>query len=133
MAKETTTAMETTHGDNLPESTRPGRVFTPPVDIFENEKAITVLADMPGVAAKDLDVDLNEGVLTITGHAFEPEREGELAVLREYGTGTFQRKFTLSQTIDQEKIEAKLVDGVLHLELPKQDKAKPRKIKVGMS
>jgi HSP20 family molecular chaperone IbpA len=114
----------------VPEQTRPGAVYSPAVDIFENDNAITVLADMPGVKAQDLKIDLRESVLTLTGRVTPPDRGKESDVLREYQSGTFFRQFTLSETIDQTKIDAKLTDGVLRLELPKVEKARPRQITV---
>ena len=117
----------------VPEQTRPGPVYTPSVDIFETDNAITVFADMPGVKAADLKIDLRESVLTLTGRVTAPESAKESDVLREYHTGTFFRQFTLSETIDQAKIDAKLTDGVLRLELPKVEKARPRQITVRTS
>lgn len=112
----------------IPEQTRPGPVYTPAADIFENVDAITVLADMPGVRAEDLKIDLRDGVLTLTGHVTPPEKPAESDVLREYESGTFFRQFTLAETIDQSKIDARLADGVLRLELPKIESARPRQI-----
>ena len=114
----------------VPEQTRPGPVYSPAVDIFENDNSITVLADMPGVKAQNLNIDLRESVLTLTGRVTDPENEKELDVLSEYQTGTFFRQFTLAETIDQSKIDAKLTDGVLRLELPKIERARPRQITV---
>ncbi|NUP07306.1 MAG: Hsp20/alpha crystallin family protein [Polyangiaceae bacterium] len=114
----------------VPEQTRPGAVYSPSVDIFENDNAITVLADMPGVKAQDLKIDLHESVLTLTGRVTPPNSGKESDVLREYQSGTFFRQFTLSETIDQAKIDAKLSAGVLRLELPKVEKARPRQIAV---
>jgi HSP20 family protein len=114
----------------VPEHTHPGPVYAPATDIFENDASITVLADMPGVKAPDLEVDLRESVLTLTGRVTAPEGQGETDVLREYHASTFFRQFTLSETIDQAKISARLVDGVLRLELPKVEKARPRQITV---
>lgn len=112
------------------EATHTGPLVAPAVDIFENSDAITLLADMPGVAVKDLEIDLNEGMLTITGRAGYPASDNEQEVMTEFSPATFQRKFTLSQSVDQAKIEARLDDGVLRLKLPKAERAKPRKIKV---
>jgi HSP20 family molecular chaperone IbpA len=112
------------------EQTRPGPVYSPATDIFENAHSITVLADMPGVKAEDLQIDLRESVLTLTGRVTAPEKPSESVVLREYDSGVFFRRFTLSETIDQSKIDAKLADGVLRLELPKVEKARPRQITV---
>jgi HSP20 family molecular chaperone IbpA len=113
-----------------PEQTRPGPVFVPPVDIFENDRSITVLADMPGVKADDLSIDLRDSVLTLNGTVKNPRSQGETDVVREFETGTFLRQFTLSEAVDQTKIDAKLVDGVLRLELPKVERARPRQITV---
>ena len=112
------------------EQTRPGPVFTPAVDIFETEKEITLLADMPGVKAGDLDIDLHDNVLSLDGNVESPERADEVDVFREYRTGQYYRQFTLSHVIDQSKIKAELKDGVLRLRLPKVEAAAPRKITV---
>jgi HSP20 family molecular chaperone IbpA len=112
------------------EHTRPGVVFLPAVDIYETEKAITILADMPGVKAGDLTVDLRDNVLTLDGEVKSPEGEGERELMREYRTGRYYRQFTLSQVIDQQKIGADLKDGVLKVSLPKVEAAVPRRISV---
>jgi HSP20 family protein len=112
------------------EPTRPGLVFTPAVDIFENAEGITVLADMPGVESKDLNIDLRESILTLEGDVESSEKADEVDVIREYRTGKYYRQFTLSQVIDQGKITAELKDGVLRLWLPKVEAATPRKITV---
>jgi HSP20 family protein len=116
-----------------PEHTRSGDVYTPAADIFESEGVITVLADMPGVRAKDLEIDLRDNVLTLRGAISEAGNGSETDVLREYRAGTFFRRFTVAESIDQSKIDAKLSDGVLRLELPKVERAKPRQIAVKTS
>lgn len=112
------------------EQTKPALVFTPLVDISETEKEITLLADMPGVKAADLKIDLRDDVLTLIGEATAPEGTEETDVVREYRTGKYYRQFTISDVIDQSKIEAVLTDGVLRLALPKAEAAKPRQIAV---
>ena len=112
------------------EQTEPGVVFTPDVDIFESEDKLTLLADMPGVAPEDIQIDLNENVLTISGGVRPFENAAESDVLIEFEIGRYYRQFTLSEVIDQSRIEAKLEDGVLRLSLPKAEKAKPRQIAV---
>jgi HSP20 family protein len=112
------------------EQTKPGVVFTPAVDIFETDKEITLLADMPGVTSKALNIDLHENILTLDGDVNSPEGTDEVDVIREYHTGKYYRQFTLSQVIDQAKIDAVLEDGVLRLRLPKVEAATPRKIAV---
>lgn len=112
------------------EQTRPGLVFTPDVDIFETETAITLLADLPGVRAEDLNIDLRDNTLTIAADITPVEGGDEEDILIEYETGKYYRQFSLSEVIAQEKIDAKLTDGVLRLTLPKVEKAVPRKITV---
>ena len=99
----------------------------------ENESALTVLADLPGVKAKNLKIDLRENILTLTAVEDSPQAEKETDVFREYECGTFFRQFTLAETIDQAKIEAELHDGVLRLQLPKTEAARPRQIAVKAS
>lgn len=112
------------------EQTRPGLVFAPEVDIFETDNKITLLADMPGVAVDSVNIDLQDGVLTVTGDVKPWEEADETDVLVEFEIGKYYRQFTLSDTIDQTNIDAKLENGVLRLTLPKAEKAVPRKITV---
>ena len=112
------------------EQTRPGLVFTPSVDIFENDKEIVLLADMPGVQAEALNIDLRDNTLTLDGGVEPFEAEGEEEVLIEYEVGKYYRQFSLSEMIDQNKIDAQLNNGVLRLTLPKVEKAAPRTITV---
>jgi HSP20 family molecular chaperone IbpA len=112
------------------EQTKPGLVFTPAVDIFEDDTALTLLADMPGVPQESVSIDLEDGVLTIAGDV-KPWADSEATdVLVEFQIGRYYRQFTLSEIIDQDAIEARLEDGVLRLILPKAEKARPRKISV---
>ena len=115
------------------EQTRAGRIFTPVVDIFETEQALTLLADMPGVKPDNLDIDLRDNTLTLTGDVGAFDTKGEDVLLAEYETGKYYRQFTLWEVIDQGKIDAKLTDGVLRLILPKVEKATPKKIEVKVS
>ncbi len=115
---------------NPAEQTKPGPIFTPAVDIFETDREITLLADMPGVKAGDLNIDLRDDVLTLAGEVEIPEGSDEMEVFREYQSGKYYRQFTLSEVIDQQRIEADLKDGVLRLNLPKVEPATPRKITV---
>jgi HSP20 family molecular chaperone IbpA len=112
------------------EQIKPGRVFTPAVDIFETGKEITLLADLPGVKSDELNIDLRDNVLTLTGDVTPWEEAEEEDLLIEYEIGRYFRQFTLSEVIDQDKIDAQLNDGVLRLILPKVEKATPRKISV---
>lgn len=112
------------------EQTRPGPVFIPVVDIYETEKDIVMLADMPGVKPDKVDIDLRENALTVMGDISPFEGPNEEDLMVEYEVGKYFRRFTLPDVIDQEKIDAKLKDGVLTLVLPKAEKAKPRKIAI---
>ncbi|MBW1776041.1 MAG: Hsp20/alpha crystallin family protein [Deltaproteobacteria bacterium] len=133
MANAQTKALKTKEKQEVmtpAEQTRPGAVFTPSVDIFETEQKITILADMPGVKADDLNIDLRDNTLTLLGEIAPVEGPDEEDVLIEYETGKYFRQFTLSEVIDQEKIDAQLKNGVLRLTLPKVEKATPKKILV---
>jgi HSP20 family protein len=112
------------------EGTRPGPVFVPAVDIFENANEITILADMPGVESNNVDIDLRDNQLTIVGRVEPVEKEKEVSLYKEFNWGDYFRQFTLSNVIDQAKIAAKMDNGVLKLVLPKVEKAKPQKINV---
>ena len=112
------------------EQTSPGLVFTPAVDIFETDKEITLLADMPGVKAGNLTIDLRDNILTLSADVAPAENADEEDILVEYETGKYYRQFTLGELINQEKIDAKLNDGVLRLKLTKVEKATPKKILV---
>ena len=112
------------------EQTKPGPVFTPNVDIFETEKEITMLADVPGVKAENLGIDLKDNTLTLTGEVNQRENPGVEYILTEYQVGSYYRQFTLTEVINQSKIDAELKNGVLRLTLPKVEKALPRKITV---
>ena len=111
------------------EPTLAGRFYTPSTDIYSTDDAITVVADMPGVSKESLEIDLREGVLTLTGKVEEVPEDYRL-LQREYQIGGYLRKFNISDRIDSTGINAVLKDGVLTVELPKAEEAKPRKITV---
>jgi HSP20 family protein len=103
------------------ERTRARRVYIPSVDIIEREDDILLIADMPGVDDKSLDITLEKDMLTIDGHSLR---------VSEYGIGDYHRVFTLSDEIDKEKINATVRHGVLRLTLPKAEAVRSRKIPV---
>jgi len=112
------------------ERTRDRKAFVPRTDIYEGSDAITIVTDMPGVDESSLDINLEKGVLTISGY-IEPELpDGYTLTYAEYEIGDYQRSFKLSNEIDQEGIQATLKDGVLRLVLPKVGPAKARKIEI---
>lgn len=104
--------------------------YTPPVDIFETPDAVTLLADMPGVGRDDLDISLEKDVLTIRGRVTEESPKDAELVYAEYRIGDYERSFTVSADIDRDTISAEIKNGVLTLTLPKQERAKPRKITI---
>ncbi len=112
------------------ELTKPGPVFIPNVDIFETEKEIIMLADIPGVKTEDLVIDLRDDTLTFTGEVKQTGRPDAEVILSEYQVGSYYRQFKLAEMIDQKKIDAALNNGVLRLTLPKIEKAMPRQITV---
>lgn len=114
---------------NEGELTYEGTYFTPAVDIYGTEKELVVLADMPGVHAGSVEIDLRDDTLTIVGKYTGSSPQGE-PLLNEYRTGNYFRNFRITEVIDQSKITASMSEGVLKLALPKVEKAVPRKIPI---
>jgi HSP20 family protein len=116
------------------ERTRDRRTYTPNVDIIETSDEYLVVADMPGVASNAIDIQYEQGVLTMHGRV-EPRQDEETTnyLLREYGIGDYYRSFQLGEGINPDKIEARFKDGVMELRLPKSESSKPKKITVKTS
>jgi len=112
------------------EATAPARTFMSTTDIFEAEGALTMVLEMPGVDKSNVDINIEDGVLTIEGRLEFAKYEEMQPVYTEYNIGNYRRSFTLSNKIDQTKISAEMKDGVLTLLLPKAEEAKPRRIAV---
>ena len=102
--------------------------LTPAVDIFEDEESVTLTIDLPGVAKEGLRVGIDKGVLTIEAAA-KTAGQGD-AVFREFGSTGYYRRFQLPDSLQFDKIEANMKDGVLNLRLPKAEAARPRRIDV---
>ena len=113
------------------EKTIPGRFFVPATDVYETDDGLTLVMEMPGVSRDNLDVSLEEGVLRVEGRLDPSRYAGHDPVYTEYNIGHYARSFSLSDKIDQEKIAAKLEDGVLTLTLPRSPAAQPRRITIG--
>lgn len=128
MAEEIQAIQKQELAPNTGELTREGTYFSPAVDIYGNEKELVLLADMPGVSADNVEIDLRDNVLTILGKV-QTEDKGE-QLLSEYRTGNFFRNFRVTDVIDQSKITASMSDGVLKLVMPKAEKAVPKKIPI---
>ena len=112
------------------ESTAPARMFLPTTDIYETDQVLTVVMEMPGVDKGKVEINIEEGVLTVEGRIDFSKYEALVPVYTEYNIGNFRRSFNLSNSIDQDKIRADMKDGVLTVTLPKAEQAKPRKIAV---
>lgn len=114
------------------ERARPSMTYSPRIDILETADELVLYADLPGVASDDLDIQFENGELSI--HATVPPRHENVNFLYgEYGTGDFQRTFSIGEMIDADRIVAELTNGVLTLHLPKAEKVKPRRIEVKAS
>src|SRR5271166_427569 len=113
------------------EKTVPGRYYIPYTDIYETDETLTVVMEMPGVEKKDLGVTLENDTLRVDGRIDFSRYEGMEPVYTEYNVGHYTRSFTLSNKIDQEKINAQLDGGVLTLTLPKAKDVPPRQIAIG--
>ena len=112
------------------ESTIPARVFLPITDIFETDQALTVVMEMPGVDRDNVDVRVENDVLTVEGRLDFSKYEGLQPLYTEYNVGNYARSFHISSKIDQGSISAEFTDGIMMLVLPKAERAKPRRIKV---
>ena len=106
-------------------------VWTPPVDIYETDNEVVVRADLPGIDQRDLDIRLENNVLTLKGERkMEQEVKEDNYHRIESAYGTFVRSFTLPAIVEEDKIKAEYKNGVLKIVLPKKEQAKPRQIKV---
>jgi len=104
--------------------------LTPPVNIFEDSKAVTLVADLPGVPRDKLDIRVHDGSLTIEGESAAAAAANVRASHTEVRAPYFARRFTVSDDFDTSKIEANLKDGVLKLVIPRREQAQPRRIEV---
>jgi HSP20 family protein len=105
--------------------------WVPAVDIKETDKEFLIHADIPGVDPNDIDVHMEDGMLTIKGERESETKENREGYKRvERHRGTFYRRFSLPDTANADKISAKSNHGVLEITIPKQEKAQPRKIQV---
>ncbi|GAB6269964.1 MAG: Hsp20/alpha crystallin family protein [Smithella sp.] len=122
--------LQKTENTAVTEKIRNVKIFVPHVDIYETRDALFLIADMPGVDDKSVDVELEKNILTISGRVENGRVKDYSLVFSEYEVGDYERTFTLSNEIDREKIRATVKQGVLRLELPKAEKVKPKKIAI---
>lgn len=117
-------------GDYSGEDIKEG-IWQPAVDIYETQDSIVIKAELPDVDQKDIDVRIEDGLLTIKGerkHESEVKKENYHRIERYFGS--FQRSFKLPGTVDQEKVQASCEKGVLTVTLPKKEEIKPKQINV---
>ena len=108
--------------------------WAPAVDIYENEHELVVKADLPDVDSKDLDIRVENNLLTIRGERKFEKKVNEENYLRvERSFGAFARSFTLANTVNPDAIKADYQNGVLTLTIPKREEAKPKQIKVNVN
>lgn len=122
------TAVQCRNG-NVTAKAAPERTFTPRVDIVENESAVLLYADMPGVRPADVDLRFDQGELTLKGKVQPREANGQM-LFGEFEVGDFQRVFQIPETIDAGRIDAEFKNGVLVVTLPKQEAAKPKQVQI---
>ncbi|MGS4948290.1 Hsp20/alpha crystallin family protein [Meridianimarinicoccus sp. RP-17] len=115
---------------DTPETMTGARVYRPLTDIMETDEGVTLMLEVPGVAADDVDVTLEKRVLTIRCKVHYTRPDKLQLAYAEYGEGDYERAFTLSDDFDPDKIEAAMANGVLTLTLPRAAEAQPRKIAV---
>ena len=115
---------------NVPERMDQGTFYTPLCDIIETGDGFTFQADLPGVAAGDVDVTFEDGTLTIQAKVSGRQPQGQNYLWREYGVGHFYRSFSIGARVDVDGIKAELKNGVLTLFVPKSEAAKTRKIEI---
>jgi HSP20 family protein len=106
-----------------------GATFVPRVDLFETPAEIVLKCDLPGVAANDVDLHFEKGILTLHGKVSPRQRPGQNAHV-EYGVGDFRRTFSIPVKVDATKLTAESSLGVLTVHLPKHEEAKPQKVMV---
>jgi HSP20 family protein len=110
----------------------PTRDFLPAVDVSEDDNGYVVRAELPGVKKEDIDVTLEDGLLTISAETKteSEEKEGERVIRRERRYGKYSRSLRLGTQVDEGKVKANYKDGILELVLPKSEAVKPKRIAV---
>jgi HSP20 family molecular chaperone IbpA len=107
-----------------------GLRFVPNVDICETPEAVWIWADLPGVSEESVEVHLDGGELSIEGRVSSTDDSELTAMHTEYRTGSFHRRFHISQEVDSERVRARMNQGVLEMELPKAQAVRPRRVEI---
>jgi HSP20 family protein len=105
-------------------------LFTPPIDIYESEEGLVLIADLPGVSVKSLELQVQNNKLTLLGRVSSETPANARLLHKEYEEGDFLRSFILSENVDHERVTARLNNGVLEVVLPHAAKSAPRRIQV---
>ncbi len=129
-AMQTASGPAAARGNGTQQQQQQPRYVVPPVDVFESEAAITLLADLPGVRREQLHVRVDGEALVLEAVADTAGPEKMEIVYGELQCPAYRRQFTLSRELDTSRIEAQLRDGVLRLTIPKAEEARPRRIQV---
>ena len=129
MSTDITPATEKTTTD-APETAGGGRIYRPLTDICETDQGVSMMIEMPWVAAGAVEITLENRGLTIRGKVEPMRPENPELAYAEYGGGDFERAFTLSEDFDPDRIEAEMRGGVLTLTLPRAPEAQPKRIAV---
>lgn len=115
---------------NSPDQSEESRLlFNPPIDIYETSDGLVLYADLPGVSAEGLDLQVQDNRLSLYGRVNYSPIDSDF-VHKEYKEGDFLRSFILSDEVDHDRIAARLNNGVLRVELPRIQRAEPRRIQV---
>ncbi|NDV24034.1 Hsp20/alpha crystallin family protein [Desulfovibrio sp. JC022] len=104
--------------------------FSPATDIVESEQGFYMYMDLPGVSKEELEIDLDENTLIVSGKAAAVLSKDEKFIDQEFCEGEYTRRFTIADVVDRENIKANLKNGVLELFLPKMPEVQPRKINI---
>jgi HSP20 family protein len=122
---------ESTDSTPVPLGSGSARVlYSPPIDIYETEEGLVLVADLPGVKTETLDLQVQDNKLTLFGRVEDDTPSTAIPIHQEYGVGDFLRSFILPDEVDHDRISAKLSHGVLKVILPKAKRAEPRKISI---
>ncbi|GAB4385159.1 Hsp20/alpha crystallin family protein [Albidovulum sp.] len=124
------TTQTVTRRDGQPAATATTRIFRPLTDIVETREGVHIFMEMPGVAAEDVEIDLEQRILNVRGRVHPKSPETFELVHAEYAEGDYERAFSLGEEVDADRIEARMQDGVLSLFLPRSEEAKVRRIEV---
>ncbi|TAJ07382.1 MAG: Hsp20/alpha crystallin family protein [Nitrospirae bacterium] len=109
---------------------KPAAAWAPRCNVYEDEQRFVVEAALPGMDAKEIDIQVEDGILTLAGERKTAHKPDQTYLVKEIGLGPFSRSFTLPTNVDQGKVAASYKQGVLVIELPKREETKPRRITI---